>query len=101
MGNFLERLIASQIHRHLSEPGRDLNDAQFGFRVGRSTIDAVLRFYHHTEKIVAQGGVAVAVSIDMSNAFNSVPWQLILSAMKRRAFPSYVRAIISDYLHER
>lgn len=101
VGKLFERVVASRIHRHLREPDRDLHEAQYGFRVGRSTVDAVLYFRQITEEVLARGGVAVAVSIDIANAFNSVPWQAILNAMKRREFPAYVRAIINDYLHDR
>lgn len=99
-GKLLERIVASRIHRHLREPDRDLHEAQYGFRVGYS-VDAILYFRQITEEVVARGGVAVAVSIDIANAFNSVPWQAILDAMERREFPAYVRAIISDFLHDR
>lgn len=44
---------------------------------------------------------AVAVSLDIKNAFNSVPWILIRRALSRRGFPDYLRRVLDDYLHAR
>lgn len=40
-GKTLERIMASRISEHLETVGPDLADCQFGFREGRSTIDAI------------------------------------------------------------
>lgn len=47
LGKLLERIIASRIYRHLRQHELDFSDAQCGFRVGRSTIDAVHRVRGH------------------------------------------------------
>lgn len=42
-GKILERILAGRINRHLEEEGPNLDLNQYGFRAGRSTIDAVKR----------------------------------------------------------
>lgn len=42
-GNILERIIAGRLVRRLSREKCGLDDGQFGFRDGRSTIDAISR----------------------------------------------------------
>jgi len=42
-GKILERIIADRLVRQLSRIGPDLSEEQYGFRGGRSTIDAILR----------------------------------------------------------
>ncbi|XP_072746727.1 uncharacterized protein [Anoplolepis gracilipes] len=50
-----------------------LHEEQYGFREGRSTVDAVLRVRALTESAVERGRVALAVALDVSNAFNILP----------------------------
>lgn len=42
VGKLLERIIKGCMERHLSDSD-DLSDRQFGFRKGRSTVDAIQR----------------------------------------------------------
>jgi hypothetical protein len=44
------------------------HDSQFGFRRGRSTVDAVKRVRATTEAMVSRKEVALAVSLDVTNA---------------------------------
>jgi len=41
-GKLLERIVASRLQTHLSQVGPDLAESQFGFREGRSTVDATV-----------------------------------------------------------
>lgn len=101
-GKALEFIIASRLRQHLSEVGPDLEDCQFGFRESRSTIDAISRVRSLVEKnATSRGGVAIAVSLDISNAFNSLPWKAIREALVAHRVPTYLRAIIDDYLSDR
>lgn len=43
----------------------------------------------------------VAVSLDIKNAFNSIPWVVIRNALLKKRYPWYLRRIIGDYLSER
>ncbi|CAL1680988.1 unnamed protein product [Lasius platythorax] len=46
------------------------------------------------------GGWAVAVSLDIRNAFNSLPWPRIRETLINWNVPSYLLRIIDDYLDE-
>ncbi|CAG4935877.1 unnamed protein product [Colias eurytheme] len=100
-GKLFERIIANRIQNHLARIGPDLEEAQYGFRRGRSTVDAIARLRDIAEGCVSQGGVALAISLDISNAFNTLPWDKILDGLSRHRLPSYLRRIISSYLRER
>jgi len=52
------------------------------------------------EKAVSRGGVAIAVSLDISNAFNTLPWECIRAALHHRV-PRYLRYLIGEYLRGR
>lgn len=73
-GKLLEKVIAGRLVRHLSRIGPNLNDEQYGFREGRFTIDAILHVRALSEAIILEGGVVLAVSLDIANAFNTIPW---------------------------
>lgn len=96
-----ERLIVNRISSHLSTTGPDLSPNQFGFRRGLSTLDAVLLVREITTEIVNGRGIAIAVSIDIVNAFNTIPWTAIHAAMQWHGFPPYLAAVIRRYLRDR
>ncbi|CAB3254621.1 unnamed protein product [Arctia plantaginis] len=101
VAKLFERVIASRINQHLSRVGPDLSDNQFGFRQRRSTLDAIERVRSLSEEVVCRGGVALAVSLDIVNAFNSLPWWAIRDALVYHQLPPYLRDIIGAYLRDR
>lgn len=42
-----------------------------------------------------------ALTLDVKNAFNSAPWSRIKDALNRNRVPSYLQAILGDYLSGR
>ncbi|XP_072766218.1 uncharacterized protein [Anoplolepis gracilipes] len=73
VSKIFERIIANRLVRHISREG-GLHEEQYGFRAGRSTVDAISRVTSLTEEAVEGGGVALAVLLDIANAFNTLPW---------------------------
>lgn len=68
---------------------------------GKSTCDALMRFKDIVEAAFQGDGVVLAVSLDIKNAFNSIPWPTIREALIRKDFPDYLRRIIDSYLFQR
>lgn len=103
MGKALERLIADRINAHLNNnQDAHLSDRQFGFRKGRSTCDAILtvkNYIKNAKKV--EGRCVVAMSIDIKNAFNSLPWPCIVQAMENKRMPRYLVSLVTDYLRDR
>ncbi|XP_041972340.1 uncharacterized protein LOC121728266 [Aricia agestis] len=97
----LERVIVGRLNRHLEGAGPNLSDAQFGFRSRRSTIDAVARVRQISEEEISRGGVVLVVSLDISNAFNTLPWETIKEGLRYHRVPRYLRRTIGNYLSER
>jgi len=48
-----------------------------------------------------RGKIIIAVSLDIKNAFNSIPWGVIRRSMESLEFPRYLRRIVSAYLSSR
>lgn len=104
LGKVLERLIQRRLTEHLDATG-GLADAQYGFRKGRSTMDAINR-------VIANGRVALdkkrrgdrlcaMVTIDVKNAFNTANWTAIGAALQRRNTPPYLQALLRNYFTNR
>lgn len=99
-GKMLERILANRLNRVLEET-EGLSALQFGFREGRSTLDAV----KHLRELVRGGleddKVVLVISLDIANAFNSLPWHVIHEALVYKEVPEYIRVIARDYLRDR
>uniref|UniRef100_A0ABD2WM31 Reverse transcriptase domain-containing protein n=1 Tax=Trichogramma kaykai TaxID=54128 RepID=A0ABD2WM31_9HYME len=107
MGKMLERIICDRLQAFTQSPA-GLSDRQFGFRRGRSTIDA-------TETVVSTAREALkgkrwlggtkeycaVVTLDVKNAFNTARWNNILTALERIETPAYLRKIIANYFQDR
>jgi hypothetical protein len=64
-GKLLERIVAARLEAHLSRGAFRLQEDQYSFRRGRSTIDAIVRVRTFVEKAVRQGRMALTVSLDI------------------------------------
>lgn len=100
-GKMLERIIANRIIAYMTSQGPDLSPEQYGFRAGRSTIDAVLCVRSFVEDAERVGKVALGISLDISNAFNSIPWRCIRLSLGGFGLPRYLLRIVDSYLSER
>ncbi|CAB0031170.1 unnamed protein product [Trichogramma brassicae] len=106
-GKILERLICDRLEA-MTESPRGLSDHQYGFRKGRSTINAI-------ENVIATAREAIAgkrwnrgtkkycavVTLDVKNALNSARWNNIHAALRRMHVPEYLLRIIRSYLSAR
>ena len=77
------------------------HDGQYGFRRGRSTVDAVKRVRSMAEDMVAREGVALAISLGVTNAFNTILWNRIVEALRHFETPQYLVRVIQAYLNDR
>ncbi|XP_017882798.1 uncharacterized protein LOC108626573, partial [Ceratina calcarata] len=66
-----------------------------------STVDAISRVKSQIQTYVQENGAAVAISLDIANAFNSLPWCSILDAMEELKFPDYLKEMVTAYLSNR
>lgn len=96
----LERIIAERIMDHLNR-GPKLSPCQFGFRKGRSTIDAISRARLFMKESFEENKKVIGISLDIKNAFNSIPWMTIGRALRTHMVPLYLRRIVRSYLENR
>uniref|UniRef100_A0A6V7JMJ0 Reverse transcriptase domain-containing protein n=1 Tax=Bracon brevicornis TaxID=1563983 RepID=A0A6V7JMJ0_9HYME len=104
-GRILERIIRSRVEAAI---GNSLEENQYGFRKGRSTIDAINQVVNTSKVAIAgtrwKGGTkeyCLLAALDVRNAFNSARWDAMSRALDRLQVPNYLRRIIGNYLSDR
>ena len=98
VGKLYERVVLNRVMTHLKNVGPDLHEHQYGFRPGRSTTDVIKRVKDILKGSVKQGGIALAVSVDIVNAFNSMPWKAIGDGLRSHGLPAYIIKTITSYV---
>lgn len=104
-GKILERFIFNRIEAAM---GHLLADNQYGFRKGRSTVDAINQVVSKGREAISgkrwkRGGkqYCLLATLDVKNAFNSARWENICLALDKLGVPAYLRKMINSYLENR
>ena len=102
MAKLAEQLILQRLKLEIEING-DFSEEQYGFRQGRSTINALKKIQGIADEANERAGRrrCLLVTMDVKNAFNSAPWDGILTELKRRQIAPYLYNIIASYLEER
>lgn len=96
----LESLIHLQLSAHFDQFNL-LSESQFGFRAGRSTTTAVMKIIDHTlHSFENRESVALSL-LDLSKAFDCVPFSSIIEKLKFYGVSNNACKIISSYLTNR
>ncbi|XP_046742523.1 uncharacterized protein LOC124409151 [Diprion similis] len=102
LGKTFERVLVGRLGGWVEENARPrLSEDQYGFREGRATSDALIRVRRFVENATKKGGCALAVSLDIANAFNSLPWPVIGWALSDKEVPEYLQRVLQAYLSDR
>lgn len=101
VGKLLEKILDTRI-RNFLETGNHFAPNQYGFRKGRSTVDAanILRTIVDECRMNVRNMVGL-LTLDVRSAFNSAPWIGIIEAAAGKRLPIYMCKILSDYFHDR
>lgn len=78
-------------------PCYTLSSNQYGFVEGKSTVDALRHVVEIVENAFINDSAVVAVSLDIENAFNSLPWKTIRFALCTKNISEYLRRITQAY----
>lgn len=72
-GKTMERIIKGRMEEHMRrEEGSKLSKNQYGFRKGKSTVEAVMKFKEIVQDKQGRGLEVLAINLDIKNAFNSI-----------------------------
>ena len=88
-GKLLEEMILQRLQGHIVHEN-GLSENQFGFRKGKSTVDAIQGVVDIATKAKRgtgrRKGFCALISIDIRNAFNTERWNICIEAMARKMF---------------
>ena len=107
MCKLTERMIS---HRVIYALGDRLQGTQFGFRHGRSTIDAVARLVdfvieaineYHLKGYYAMPNRAASILVDFSSAFDTIDHDMVIKRLLRMGVPAYEVRWIRNFLCNR
>lgn len=103
-GKAFETILTKRLNDEL-EAKDAISENQYGFRGGRSTIDAILEVVETAEvertKTWRTRRLCLLILLDVRNAFNSMPWEVVMEALKEKGVSPYLRRIIGSYLKDR
>jgi len=102
-----EKLISKRLNLAVDAAG-GLSPTQFGFRKGKSTLDAIRMVTGTAAEAIRRkrwkGGTkkyCLLVTLDIKNAFNTANWTRIMQALRRLRTPEYLTRVVDRYLGER
>lgn len=103
VSKLFERVIAHRLWFHLEEDPESLSEYQYGFRPTRFTIGAIHALKTHVQQVTGRREIAVAMSLDIANVFNSLRGNLYderfdVSASQRTLFASSTRILMVGVL---
>lgn len=99
VAKMLEHVVKGKILTALKT--RDFNKNQFGFRKGKSTLDAMKMVLELRKKARSEGRHCLLILLDVKNAFNTVKWSSIIRNLKQRNFQLTLINFINSYLSDR
>lgn len=107
MGKVLERVVYNRLLK-TAEENEALSENQFGFRKGRSAIDAI-KVVVDTAASAIEGErwrfgsieYCAVATLDIRNAFNSADWVQIRRSLIKMKSPYYLTRIVENYFENR
>ena len=100
MGKLLERIIQKKLTRHLESRG-SICAEQHGFRSGRSTLTALMQANEDILESFNARDQTIALSLDISAAFDSVPHDILLWRLYQMETPGNLLGMIRCFLTNR
>lgn len=104
LGKILEKILNVRLQDELDKL-EAIHSNQFGFRRGRSTIDALRSIEEVVTDIQKHAfgnqKCCALITLDVKNAFNSAPWDGIIRAMLEMKINNYLINICQQYLCNR
>ena len=100
MGKIFEKVIYKQLINYLNV-NNILSPTQFGFREGHSTCDAVTSFLEKIYKNLNEKKTTIAVFIDLSKAFDTVPHDILTSKLSHYGIRDSALKWFKSYLADR
>lgn len=104
LGKLMEQLLLQRLKAEIERTDA-LSENQFGFREGKSTLDAIDMVMRTVDNAATRSHrnrlIPAVVTFDIRNAFNSASWAHILQELRRLEVSPYLIRIIRRYFENR
>lgn len=100
IGKVLDKLLADRLS-HFLETNSKLSPGQFGFRKGKSAVDAIERVTDVLKRAKADRKHALVVALDIKNAFNSAWYPRLKKLIAETGCPADLGKTIANFLSDR
>ena len=100
LSKIIENLILTRLNNFITE-FKIIADDQFGFRAGKSTTDAIVRFLEFLYSAIDHNEFAIALFIDYQKAFDTVNREILLKKLDRYGIRGKPLDLIASYLSNR
>ena len=104
LAKLLERIIYTRLLAEIEEKG-GFSDDQYGFREGRSTVDAIQEVVRVARSAIVGKGrdreLCLGIALDIRNAFNTASWGHIIEDLTRRDVSPYLIILLKNYFTDR
>lgn len=74
---------------------------QFGFHNRKCSIDAISQVCNFADTCRKKGLVCITMCIEVKNAFNTLPWEVILKETRRSSLSYILTRVLEKYLKDR
>ncbi|CAH2228192.1 jg2997, partial [Pararge aegeria aegeria] len=95
-----ERLINIRLTQEIEKSG-GLHKNQYGFRPGRTTVDAIEEVIQAAKEAKLNNQWNSLILVDVRNAFNTARWDTIINKLKSRNINKHLMNVIVDYFTNR
>ena len=97
LSKIFERLMFNRLYEYL-ETNSLLHNSQFGFRKGKSTQNAILKFVDGIHRYQESNLIPIGICYDLSRAFDSLSHELLIHKMKQLGIQctEWFRSYLSD-----
>lgn len=93
-----EGMVRLRLEQELEVAG-GLSTRQYGFREGKSTVQAIEAVINIKEE--AEDKWVVLITLDVKNAFNTAEWSIIIAELRRRNISEYLIQVLISYFEGR
>ena len=100
ISKIFERIIYNQLYQYFND-NELLAEQQYGFRAQHSTEYAAIKLFDHISKEMDSGNTPTALYIDLSKAFDTLSFDIILQKLKYYGVMGTELRLLTDYLTNR
>lgn len=100
LSKILEKIINSRLLSFLKSENI-LSENQYGFRVGKSTSDAVSKLTNHVARQLDKSNKCIGIFLDLAKAFDTVSITDLLSRLEKLGVRGLTLDLFTSYLSDR